>query len=148
MTQSRVNRFAERTVEPMLALAGCMPAQRILVAGAKSVEIVLDLQRRGFERAAATANCGSPERQYDVALVDWRQRTFKAFEATLDWLMDFLTPAAVVVVWLDPQKPAGMANLRAALTQRGLRVDDGKLREDGCVVLARRAEMPPMSRAA
>ena len=50
---------------------------------------MFELHRYGYVRASGTANCGHPAGQYDVALVDWRQRTFKALERTLDWLMDF-----------------------------------------------------------
>lgn len=42
----------------------------------------------------------------------------------------------------------GMQNLRAALTSRGFRIDSGTMREDGCVVLARRSEPRPLSKAA
>lgn len=45
---------------------------------------MLELHRRGYVRAAATANCGLPAGQYDVALVDWRRRTFKTLEIALD----------------------------------------------------------------
>ena len=95
----------DRIVEPMIALAGCSTQHRIVVAGFKSIEMMLDLQRRGYLRAAATANCGRPAGQYDVALVDWRRRTLNALEAALDWLVDFLSPGAVLVVWVDRNRP-------------------------------------------
>lgn len=65
----------DRIIEPMIALAGCSTQHRIIVAGSKSMELMLQLHRRGFPRAAATGNCGRPAGQYDVALVDWRRRT-------------------------------------------------------------------------
>jgi hypothetical protein len=40
----------DRTVEPMIALAGCSPQHRIVAAGSKSIEMMLDLQRRGYLR--------------------------------------------------------------------------------------------------
>ena len=55
---------------------------------------MFELHRRGYIRVATTANCGLPAGQYDVALVDWRQRSIKALETTLDWLVDFLSPTA------------------------------------------------------
>src|SRR5262249_50005403 len=67
---------------------------------------------RGYVRVATTANCGLPAEQYDVALVDWRGRSIKALDATLDWFLDFLTPARGLVVWLDPQEPAANRKLR------------------------------------
>jgi hypothetical protein len=85
MSQSRRIPATERIVEAMLALACCSKLQRIIIAGSKSIELMFELHRRGYARASATANCGRPAGQYDVAFVDWRQRTFKALETTLDW---------------------------------------------------------------
>jgi hypothetical protein len=138
----------DRVVEPMIALARCTPLHRILVAGAKSIELVFELQRRGFARAAATANCGRPAGKYDVALIDWRRRTFRDLERMLDWLTDFLASAGVLVVWVDPQKPAAMQALRTALTRRGFLIESGTVRVDGYAVSARRSEPRPISKAA
>ena len=88
----------------MIALAGCSKQHRIVVAGSNAVELMLELHRRGYARATATANCGHPAGQYGVALVDWRRRTFKTLEVALDWLVEFLSPTGVLVVWVDPQK--------------------------------------------
>jgi hypothetical protein len=54
----------------MITLAGCSTRQRILVAGSKSMELMLELHRRRYLLAAAAGNCGRPTGQYDVALVD------------------------------------------------------------------------------
>ncbi|MBV8747040.1 MAG: hypothetical protein JO134_18545, partial [Xanthobacteraceae bacterium] len=101
----------DRIIEPMIALGGCSTQHRIVVAGSKSIEMMLELQRRGYLRAAATANCGRPTGQYDVALVYWRRRSFNALETALDWLVNFLKPGAVLVVWVDAQKPVGSQSL-------------------------------------
>jgi hypothetical protein len=66
MTESLSVRASDRVIEPMIALARCTPLHRILVAGARSIELVFELQRRGFARVAATANCGRADRQYDA----------------------------------------------------------------------------------
>jgi hypothetical protein len=58
MTVSRVSSAGDRIIEPMIALAGCSKQHRIVVAGSKGVELMLELHRRGYARAAATANCG------------------------------------------------------------------------------------------
>jgi len=148
MIQARLILAGERIIEPMLALARCSKLQRILVAGSKSAELMFELHRRGHVRVATTANCGLPAGQYDVALVDWRQRSIKALETTLDWLVDFLSPAGVVVVWVDPQDPAGNRKLRRALEAHGLTVEAGTIREYGCAVSAQRRDMKPLPRAA
>jgi len=148
MIQARLILAGERIIEPMLALARCSKLQRILVAGSKSAELMFELHRRGHVRVATTANCGLPAGQYDVALVDWRQRSIKALETTLDWLVDFLSPAGVVVVWVDSQEAAANRKLRCALEAHGLIVEAGTNREHGSAVSARRGDVKPISRAA
>ena len=148
MTSTHTTPAGDRIVEPMLALAGCSKQHRIVVAGSKGVELMLELQRRGFARAAATANCGHPAGQYDVALVDWRRRTFKTLEVALDWLVDFLGPNGALVVWVDPQKEAANEALRAALEKRGFVIEAGTVHECGCAVSARRRQTTPLRKAA
>jgi hypothetical protein len=132
----------------MIALACCSKQHRIVVAGSKGVELMLELQRRGYARAAATANCGHPAGQYDVALVDWRRRTFKSLEIALDRLVKFLSPTGVLVVWVDPQKAAANEALRRSLEQRGFVIEAGTVHECGCAVSGRRREMDPVRKAA
>ena len=132
----------------MIALACCSKQHRIVVAGSKSVEVMLELHRRGYVHAAATANCGRPAGQYDVALVDWRRRTFKILEIALDWLVEFLSPAVVLVVWFDPQKSTANQTLRLSLERRGFVIEGGTVNECGCAVSARRREMNPVRKAA
>jgi hypothetical protein len=148
MTPSHATPAGDRIIEPMIALAGCSKQHRIVVAGAKGVELMLELQRRGYVRAAATANCGHPARQYDVALVDWRRRTFKTLGVALDWLVDFLSPAGVLVVWVDPQKATANEALRQSLERRGFVIEGGTVHDCGCAVSARRREMNPVRKAA
>jgi hypothetical protein len=148
MTQSRIIPTAGRIIEPMIDLARCSKQQRIIVAGSKSAELMFDLHRRGYVRVATTANCGVPAGQYDVALVDWRQRSIKALETTLDWLVDFLGPAAALVVWIDPQEPAGNRTLRSMLERHGLVVEAGTIREHGSAVSTHRSEISPISKVA
>lgn len=133
----------DRILEPMIALAGCSTQQRIVVAGTRSIELMLELQRRGFLRTASTANCGRAAAQYDAALVDWRRRTLHALEPTLDWLTNFLTARAVLVVWLDAQKPAANQSLRTALERRGFVVEQGIVHQCGCALSARRSQADP-----
>jgi hypothetical protein len=124
----------DRIVDPMITLAGCSTQHRIVVAGSKSMELMLELHRRGYFRAAATGNCGRPAGQYDVALVDWRRRTLHALETTLDWLVNFLSPSGVLVVWVDAQKPAANQSLRASLEKRGFVIEQGAVHECGCAL--------------
>jgi hypothetical protein len=148
MTTSHAARTGDRIIEPMIALAQCSKHDRILVAGAKGIELMLELQRRGYAHTAATANCGHPARQYDTVLVDWRRRTFRTLETALDWLMGYLGPAGVLVVWVDPQKAAANQALRLSLEARGLVIEAGTVHDCGCAVSARRRELNPIRKAA
>src|SRR5258706_16086449 len=110
----------DRISDPMIALAGCSTRQRIVVAGSKSMELMLELHRRGYLLAAAAGNCGRPTGQYDVALVDWRRRTLHALETTMDWLVNFLSPFAVLGVWVVDQKPESKESLRTSVNKHCL----------------------------
>jgi hypothetical protein len=148
MNPSRIAPAGDRIIEPIIALAGCSQQHRIVVAGSRAVELMLELQRRGYVRTAATANCGQPAGQYDVALVDWRRRTFKALETALDWLVEFVTPSGVLVVWVDPQKAAANDVLRLALERRGFVIEAGTVHDCGCAFSGRRRETSPFRKAA
>jgi hypothetical protein len=148
MTRSHLVPTGDRILEPMIALARCSKQQRIVVAGSKSIELSSELYRLGFIRVASTANCGRAARQYDVALVDWRRRTFQALEATLDWLVDFLSPGGLLVVWIDPQKPTVRQDLYAGLERRGFLIEDRAVHDFGSAVSARWREERPMPKAA
>jgi hypothetical protein len=138
----------DRIIDPMIALAGCSTRQRIVVAGSRSMELMLELHRRGYLLAAATGNCGRPAGQYDVGLVDWRRRTLHALETTMDWLVNFLRPGAVLVVWVDAQKPAANESLRASVEKRGFVIVNGTVHECGCALSAQRLQTYPIQKAA
>jgi hypothetical protein len=148
MGQSRLTPAGERIIEPMIELARCSKLDRIIVAGAKSAALMFQLHRRGYVRVATTANCGLPAGQYDVALVDWRERSIKALDTTLDWLVDFLGSAGALVVWIDPQEPAANRKLRSMLEKHGLVVEAGTVREHGSAVSAQRSETKAISKVA
>jgi hypothetical protein len=148
MIQSHPARLGEGIVEPMIALARCAKHERIIVAGTRCPEFMFELHRRGYARVATTANCGLPEEQYDVALVDWRQRSMKSLETALDWLVDFLNPAGLLVIWTDHQGPAANRKLRSTLESHGFFVEAGSLRADGSAISARRWKKAPLSKVA
>ena len=132
----------------MMAITGCTARQRIIVIGAKSMELMMALQRRGYLQAAAAGNCGVPAGQYEVALVDWRRRTLHALDTTMDWLDNFLSPRAVLAIWVDAQKPAAKDNLRAAVSRHGFVVLQGAEHPCGSMLLARRSQAYPLQKAA
>ena len=66
----------------------------------------------------------------------------------MDWLMNFLSPSAVLVVWVDAQKPAANETLRASVAKRGFVIVQGTVHECGCALLARRSQAYPVQKAA
>jgi predicted O-methyltransferase YrrM len=149
MSPIRITAAGERIVEPIIALAHCSKLARIIVTGANSAEAVIDLHRLGYARATTTSNCGLPAGQYDVVLLDGRQRSIKAIETTLDWVADFLSRTGVLIVWLDPLlQPATGRPLRTVLESRGFRIEAGTVHERGSAVAARRCEVKPISKVA
>src|SRR5215475_14042210 len=115
MSPIRITAAGERLVEPIIALAHCSKLARIIVTGANSAEAVIDLHRLGYARATTTSNCGLPAGQYDVVLLDGRQRSIKAVETMLDWVADFLSLTGVLIFWLDPHQSAAGRALRSVL---------------------------------
>jgi hypothetical protein len=132
----------------MIALAHCGKQQRLLIAGEKSIELMFELERHGYIHVASAANCGRAAKQYDVALVDWRRRTLRSLEPTLDWVIDFLHAEGVLVVATDPQKAHARAVLNAALETRGFVIEDTIVHAGGYAVSARRRALRPVLKAA
>jgi hypothetical protein len=62
--------------------------------------------------------------------------------------VDYLGPAAVLVVWADSQKPTGTQELHSALERHGFRVEAGTVHEYGLAISARRLEAFPIAKAA
>jgi hypothetical protein len=138
----------DRILDPIIALAGCFTQHRILLAGSKSIEMMIELHRRGYVGAASTGNCGRPACQYDVALIDWRRRSLPDLELTVDWLGRYLRRAGVLVVWVDAQKPAGNQSLRASLEKRGYVIEQATVHDCGCALSARARQSAPRKKAA
>jgi hypothetical protein len=134
-------------LEQMIAFAHLGKQQRILIAGEKSIELMFDLERQGYSHVASVAKCGRPAKQYHVALVDWRRRTFRSLEATLNWLVDFLCDEGLLIVLTDPQKAQARANINAAVKKRGFVIEETIVEADGYAVSARRRELTPILKA-
>ena len=62
--------------------------------------------------------------------------------------MNFLGDRAVLVVWVDAQKPAANQSLRASLEKRGFMVEQGIVHDCGCALSARRSQTHPLQKAA
>ena len=148
MTRFNPTPSDERATESLVDLARCSKLHRIIVAGLKSPELMLELHRRGFNRVATTATCGLPRGQYDVAVVDWQGHSIKALETTLDWLVHFLGSLAVMVIRVDSHERAVNRKLAAMLERLGFRVEIGTRCEQGLAVSARRRDATQLAVAA
>jgi hypothetical protein len=120
----------------MVELARCSRLDRVIVAGATAPELMLGLHCRGYARVATVASCGLPHGQYAVALVHWEGRSIKALATTLDWLVQYLGPAAVLVIRLDPLERTANRRLKPILDNLGFHIEVGALCEQGLAVAA------------
>jgi hypothetical protein len=130
----------ERIIATMIELARSSSLHRIIVAGSKGPRQLFELYRRGYSRVATTANCGLPRGQYDVALVEWQLHSLKALETTLDWLVHFLAPSSVLVIWIDASESTNQRKLGSILEKLGFRLEAGTRCEGGLAIAARRLD--------
>jgi hypothetical protein len=147
MNRSDPTPAGERLIESLVELARCSRLHRIIVAGANAPQHMFDLHSRGYNRVATTTTCGLPRGQYHVALVDW-QHSIKALETTLDWLVHFLAPSAVLVIRIESNDRAGNRKLVAALERLGFQIEAGTRCQQGTAVSARRRDAAQMAVAA
>jgi hypothetical protein len=148
MNQSNVTPSGRQIIEPMMQLACCSKSHRIIVAGSKGRELMFELHRRGYTRVATTATCGLPSGQCSVALIDWQLEAIAALERTLGWLVLFLAPTAVLVIWVDSSERSGNRKLGSMLERLGFTIEAGTRCEQGLAVLARRRDVVRMNAAA
>jgi hypothetical protein len=141
---------AGQTTDATIALAGCSAVHRILLAGAREAERIPQWHSRGYQRIATMATCRLPRGQYDVASVEWRQHSIRALETTLDWLVHFLSPRGVLVIWIDDAADTAPARrkLRSAIERLGFRVESSRRCEDGFAISARRLNTDQQTMAA
>jgi hypothetical protein len=125
-------------IDSIIELAGCSDHDRILLAGASDPDPLSGWRRRGYHRVATMAASRLPRGQYDVAVVEWRQHSIRALETMLDWLVCFLSPRGVLVVWIGDASGAASTrrDLQAAIERLGFRVDGGKRCQGGFAVSA------------
>jgi hypothetical protein len=102
MTQSGPIPSDERIVDTMIELARAAKTHQMIVSG------------RGYSRVTTAKTCRVPCGEHDVALVAWREHSIKALATTLDWLVHFLSPAGVWVVWIGPHERMPNYTLRLA----------------------------------
>lgn len=125
----------DRIIDTMIELARCSIDHQIILAGPNGPDLIFGLRGRGYPGAVTTATCKLSRGRYDVAFVAWRQHSINALEATLDWLVHFLSPVGVLVVWIDTTQ--GARRLRATIERLGFRVEAWSRCGSGFAVSAR-----------
>jgi hypothetical protein len=148
MPQPRPIQSDERIVDAMIQLASATRPHRMIVAGPHSAEVLLELHRRGYLRVTTAKLCNVPCGQFDVALVAWRQHSIKALDTILDGLVQFLSSAGVLVVWIGACDRISVQMLRLALDRLGFRIEAGTTCEIGVAISARRLESYSIAKVA
>ena len=148
MTQSSPIPSDKRIVDAMIQLARAAKSHRIVAASPYSAEVFRELHRRGYPRVTTTKTNRVRYGQYDVALVAWQEHSIKALEATLNWLVHFLSTAGVLVVWVGPHERMLDRTLRPVLKSLGFRIESGTSCENGIAIAARRLDSVPAATAA
>jgi hypothetical protein len=140
MTSPVLGSPAGRMVNSIIKFAGCSADHRILLAGAPAPGRIRDWRRRGYHRVATMATCRLPRGQYDVASVEWPRHSIRALESTLDWLVYFLSPRGVLVIWVDEASGTvpERRKLRSAVERLGFQIDAGRRCEHGFAMSAHR----------
>ena len=139
---------SERTIETMIELARCPRSHRILVSGSDGANRIFDLNRRGFSRVATTATCGLPHGQYDVAWIEWNQYSIKALETTLNWLVHFLAPKSVLVIWIGSDVVTDKVRLEWTIERLGFDLEAVTRSAHGLAMSARRVDVDQQAVAA
>jgi hypothetical protein len=138
----------ERIIDMMIELVGPFRSQRIIVAGARSRELMTQLHRRGHTRVETTASCGLPRGQCRLALLDGRLSSVRAIETTLCWLVHFLAPGSALVIGVDCSERGSNRRLAAMLERLGFEIEVVTRCESGVAFLARRRDAVAMDVAA
>jgi hypothetical protein len=137
-----------RIVSGLVELARAKKTNRLLVTGDATAEMLAELHWRGFASVFSTKTCGLPRGQFDLALIAWRDHSIKALEATLEWLVHFLSPTGVLVIWVRSVELGAQQKLKMALDRLGFRIESGSQVENGIAVCARRLEIVRAAKAA
>jgi hypothetical protein len=137
MTSFNAVPSSKRIGESLVKLARCSKRQRIIVAGSMAPELVRQLHRHGCNRVATMETCGLPHGQYEAALVAWQGHSMNALEATLDWLVHFVSASGALVLWITKDQ-CSRPRLHSMLVRLGFCSETITGCEHGVVISARR----------
>jgi hypothetical protein len=131
----------------MIELTGLSNLHRAIVAGSDSMELYLDLRRRGFIRVATTTTCRVPKGQHAVGLITG-QNTLQALESALTKISQYLSASAAIAVLIDSRESGFCLKIRSRLEQMGFRIEAGVRCQQGLLLSAYRQGFGQMENAA
>jgi hypothetical protein len=137
----------EQVIDTMIELTGLSNLHRAIVAGSDSMELYLELRRRGFIRVATTTTCRVPKGQHAVGLITG-QNTLQALESALTKISQYLSASAAVAVLIDSRESGFCLRIRSKLEQMGFRIEAGVRCQQGLVLSAYRQGFGQMENAA
>jgi hypothetical protein len=126
-----------RIVEAMIDLTRLKRSHRTLIAGCESLNVYLALRSRGFTRIATIATCRGPCKQHDVGFIAGEHSTV-ALEALIAQVAHYLTPGAMLAVWIGSRDTVPVRTVRSALHRLGFRIEAAASCDRGRVLSARR----------
>jgi len=137
----------EQVIDTMIELTGLSNLHRAIVAGSDSMELYLELRRRGFIRVATTTTCRVPKGQHAVGLITG-QNTLQALESALTKISQYLSASAAIAVLIDSRESGFCLKIRSRLEQMGFRIEAGVRCQQGLVLSAYRQGFGQMENAA
>jgi hypothetical protein len=137
----------EQVIDTMIELTGLSNLHRAIVAGSDSMELYLELRRRGFIRVATTTTCRVPKGQHAVGLITG-QNTLQALESALTKISKYLSASAAIAVLIDSRESGFCLKIRSRLEQMGFRIEAGVRCQQGLLLSAYRQGFGQMENAA
>ena len=137
----------EQVIDTMIGLTRLASPHRAIVAGSGSMELYLELRRRGFVRVATTATCRMAKGQHAVGLISGHN-SLQAIEGALAEISQFLCASAAIAVLIDSRESRISLRIRAKLEQMGFRIEAGVRCREGFVLSAVRQNFSQMQNAA
>lgn len=137
MDQDTPRASDDRIVEAMIDLTRLKQSHRTLIAGCEGLNVYLALRSRGFTRIATTVTCRSPCEQHDVGFIAGEHSTV-ALEALIGQVAHYLTPGAMLAVWIGSRDAQPVRMVRSALQRLGFRIEAAASCDQGRVLSARR----------
>jgi hypothetical protein len=137
----------EQVIDTMIELTGLSNLHRAIVAGSDSMELYLELRRRGFIRVATTTTCRVPKGQHAVGLITG-QNTLQALESALTKISQYLSASAAIAVLIDSRESGFCLKIRSRLEQMGFRIEAGVRCQQGLLLSAYRQGFGQMENAA